>query len=533
MEKGLSKQEIIAQLTKAVHGGSAGKAKKGEKQPKLSAEQKIKARVEALMAYYNIGAKAVQEDGEFFSKLIAWNHVKGSVRDSKVALPAIALKFLSDPEYKENALAHIADLRPREFMRSIEFARAIKAPQRTLDRLVERYLRDLEANPAVWDRVALLHGDTLRKLYRLAHVKPAPYADAVLFDHPDRLMHDEKGRVVRLPQHEALALLPNLSAIEIAGTIMRLKIPLLVAKGALGKKAADPDVLCALIGAMTPAQLTTNMTWLERLGVKTIPAARAALEKKLEEAATAKGARGAALKATAAAEAVEDEALSGKLKVLQEKQLDALGIEGNWLVIGDKSSSMSRAIDASRVISGLLARLVKGKVHLVFHDSSPRYFDATGKTMEEIAQITRGVAASGNTSIGVALDYCVRNDIAVDGIAVVGDGEENQHPYFEAAYKAYVQKFGNEPTIYFYWVAGSGEPFTRNNQQHGVQVFDLRSGVDSYAVPNLIQTMRVGRYSLLDEVMAQDLKTVNMVLENTHSFKATCLPAKKAKRVKA
>jgi len=36
------------------------------------------------------------------------------------------------------------------------------------------------------------------------------------------------------------------------------------------------------------------------------------------------------------------------------------GIEGNWIVLGDKSPSMSGAIDGARLVEATLAKLVKG-----------------------------------------------------------------------------------------------------------------------------------------------------------------------------
>jgi len=59
-------------------------------------------------------------------------------------------------------------------------------------------------------------------------------------------------------------------------------------------------------------------------------------------------------------------------------------VDGNWLVLGDKSGSMSACIEVARHVSGTLAKFVKAKFHLVFFDTTPRHFDVTGKTYEEI-----------------------------------------------------------------------------------------------------------------------------------------------------
>jgi hypothetical protein len=52
-------------------------------------------------------------------------------------------------------------------------------------------------------------------------------------------------------------------------------------------------------------------------------------------------------------------------------------------------------------------------------------------------------------------------------------------------------------------------------QQSGLdmQVFDLTGGVDYYSLPNLIQTMRTNRYSLVDEIMSTKLLKLADVLD--------------------
>jgi hypothetical protein len=140
------------------------------------------------------------------------------------------------------------------------------------------------------------------------------------------------------------------------------------------------------------------------------------------------------LKTTAAADALAaggDEKLATKLRALQEKQLDAMGgIEGNWLVLGDMSGSMAGAIEVAKGVAAILARMVKGAVYLVFFDSSPRFFDVTGKSVEEIRTITRMIKPEGSTSIGCGLQYIREKKLLVDGIAIVTDGGENCTPYF-------------------------------------------------------------------------------------------------------
>lgn len=528
----------------------------------------IKSPHSKLAEYVDVGLPAAERDAEFFAQLLAWNHVKGQIRDAKVAFPILALKALYGPIYRtnvitadgplrdryaENALAHLADLRPREFVKAINFGWDIGAPTRMLDRLMIRYVRDLEADRHDWERTAIIHREMLRWLYSQTQI-PVKVAmgESALFGQ----IRKGKDRGPAPQRFRVLATLKDLSPVEIAGQVEKYKLPFLIVRGALGAKAKDPDVVLALMKRMSSTELVTNMKWLERVGVKTVPALRAQLEESLGKAASSKKAPKATLKTTRAAEALADEpALSGKLRVLQEKQLDKLaGIDGNWLVLADKSGSMEQAMEAARLVAGTLTRLVKGRVHLVFFDTTPRYLEATGKTYEELQQITAGYTAAGGTSIGCGVQALADRDLAVDGIAIVSDGCENQfgYPHFSDAYTSYVRRLGmadQPPTVYWYRTAvtvlsASIEAVMRDHRMSrgdallalrdsavqeitgfqtrclaakiDVQIFDLSVGeVDYYSVVNLVPTMKVARYQLLDEIQAMPLRTLDEVLDRT------------------
>ncbi len=517
-EAALDKKQIIAELTKSAHGD--------------------------METYLKIGQRAALEDPNFFAHLVAWNHVKGQVRDAKIALPVISLAMarqstnlptLYEP-IMDNALAHIADLRPQELKRIFlestrmtpdpkdnkkkiaipvpPFAITANAPKRVLRRLVTRYLRDLEADRRQFEYTAVQHSNTLHTLYARFHVDRPQWVGEILF-------HGEKGKEKIHLQYgifDAIHRLHLMDIEEAAGTIVRFKIPFLIARGALGKKAKEPDTVLALIKSMSPAELVTNMKWLEKLGVKTNPVLRAALDLALGKAATSKRAT-ATLKTTRAAEALkDDDALSGKLQVLQEKQLDKLGgIEGDWLVLGDKSGSMQGAIDVAMSVSSILARMVKGNVHLIFFDQTPRYFNVTGKSLEEIKYAVGNIGAVGGTYMHCGIQYAIDKKLRVDGMVFVSDGANHGIPV-PPVYQKYCQMMDIEPTLYFYQLAGEPDSFSRECRAAGIdlQTFDLRGqSVDYYSLPNLAQTMRVSRYSLMDEVMETPLRTLDEVLDKT------------------
>lgn len=487
---GLNRNTIIGQLTRSPHG------KLGE--------------------YLVVGSRAAAEEPEFLAHLIAWNQEKGQVRDSKVALPLIQVSSLrgltgdADKVYSENALAHLCLLSPRDLVRALDFRKEHGLPGQTqLRKLVERYLRAREQHWPWWEKQAVQHRASMKNLYARHGIKPNAMADLVLF----------KGQAPSGTVFDRIKHLSEQSALEIASTIVKDRLPFLVLVGALGKRIKDEDVALAVIERMTATEIVTNTKLLEKLGVKEKPALRAAYAEALKRVAESK--KAPSLKTTKAVEQQEDGAIKEKLRAVQQKQVDALQVEGNWLVLGDKSPSMHGAVVVARMVAGVLASMVKGRVELVFFDGVPRHFDVTGLGYEELCKKTQGVAAGGQgTSIGCGLAWALEKGVEVDGIAVVSDAQENTPPMFATVYGKACERWGKEPPVYLYRFA----PGTRGYQDrdladtmkamgHEMQEFDLRGQtVDYYALPNVVQTMRTQRYGLADEILATPLKTVEEVL---------------------
>lgn len=481
-ETGLTKNRIISELTRSPHG--------------------------KLVDYIPVGIPAVRQEPEFFAHLIAWDALKGQVRDAHVALPVVMLHAGLDlhNDFVDNALAHLAKLNPRELLRAYRFALEIKLPSRMrrMRLLVETYLRALEAQ-GHWQRVALQHRAVLKELYAVTHTHPSLQADTVLF----------KNDYTHAHLFAAVAALKDMSAQEAAGTIIEKKLPFLVALGALGKKAKEVDLVLALINRMTPTELVTNTKMLERLGVKTNPALRGAFEQALAKSSTGKA---NVLKTTRAAEAIQDESLKAKLQGVQEKQLAGIATEGNWLVLADKSGSMQQAIEAARHIAATLSKLVKGKVWLVFFDTMPLTIDIPpGTSLDIVKAATQHIRADGGTSIGCGLRRMLDEHVEIDGIAIVSDGCENQAPLFWDVYARYSKEFDKEVPVYLYLLEGNDYPYSREAFLHGhdIQVFDIRHQHDYYSLPNLVATMRTNRYSLVDEIMSTKLLKLSDVLKST------------------
>lgn len=482
MERGLSKNELISQLTRSPHG--------------------------KLEEYLPVGQRAAREEPEFLARLVSWNRTRGQIRDSKTALPIVGLSVGSvHPEFASNHLAHFVSLDVRNMVKALRFSKTIKTPgyERQIRRAAARWLAALESNWAKWERTAVQHRHSLASLYALLHFKPTrALVGDILFDR-----QFPKGSLF-----EVISNLGKMSPLEAAGTILERKIPFLIAKGALGSNADKPDVVMALMSRMTPTELTTNMKALERLGVKTNPILRAALDEGLKRAA--KGTTNV-LKATAAAEALgDDKPLADKLRAVQEKQIDAhMSVEGDWLVLADRSPSMDKSIEIAKEVAAILARVAKGKVHLIFFDSTPRYMDMTGKTYDEIKKETKHVTAGGSgTSIACGLLHMLDRKIDVDGIAIVSDGGENRLNFADT-YKAYTKAIDKQTPVYFYHVAGDTDVFSTRMRMAELdfQEFDLRGGtVDQYSLGNIVATMRTNRFGLIDEIMQTPLLDLDVLL---------------------
>jgi len=493
-ETGLTKNKLIAELSRSSHG--------------------------KLDDYVAVGKQAAAQEPEFLAHLIAWDRLKGQVRDAKVALPVVSLSVPYPDELAENSLAHMAMLGPREMLRAYRFALQLKIPghMRQFRRLVGAWLRENEKDWRDWQRLGVQHRATLHELYALAHVTRPTRIGAVLF----RGERKPEGGTARVPLppgsiFETVAHLKDMSAQEAAGTIMNKKIPFLIAMGALGTKAKEPDLVLALINRMSSTELITNTKMLERLGVKTNPALKGAFEKGLEKAAQSKK---NVLKTSRAADAIGDETLKTKLRGVQDKQLASMGVEGNWLVLGDKSGSMEHAIDVAKHVAAVLAKMVKGKVWLVFFDTVPQTIDVTGMPLDVIQNVTRFVSANGGTSIGCGLQRMLESKEELDGIAIVSDAQENTAPYFADAYKKYSEAFSKEVPVYLYRVGNQSNFYadkdlkkSMNALGFDLQEFDVPAGLDFYSLPNLVTTMRTNRYSLVDEVMASKLLRLSDVLK--------------------
>ena len=451
-------------------------------------------------------------DPYLFGHLTTWNLANGKVRDSKVAFPPIALRGKNvTSDLAENAVACMMSLGPRELMKSYRFSCQLSKDgniisngnRQLLEHGLKRYIRVREEKESWWDRAVLSNRDAMKHIYRYAHIKPSPRAQSILFDkeYPvDSVFHIIKQ-------------MKNMSALEAAGYIRKFKIPMQVAIGSVNR-AKDPELLMAIIDTMTGNELINNSNMLKKLGVFESPTLKSAYDDAISRAKD--DTRVNILRASVASEVIDDEKVVKKLLAVQEHQSKQLSIDGDWLVLGDRSGSMEYSIELAKKVAGFLSHQVTGNIYLIFFNVSPQLINVTGKTLDEIKQLTRGIIAQGGTSIGCGLSYLTDMKIPVHGIAIISDGGENTDPYFHVAYSKYCKQMMMEPTVYLYHTKGQPNVLAYHSKREGIEIteFDLTSGIDEYSLPNLIKTMRTSKYSLLDEILNTPLLTFNQVFDN-------------------
>lgn len=460
-----------------------------------------------LSIYKSTGIDMINLDPNFFAHLISYNNKVGKVRDSKAALPVIGLRS-GDDEYFENAAAHLCLLDPRNLVKAIRFHKSMPPTNngagKYFKEAIRLYLKKREGNIKWFDKTAIQHRRSLKELYALFHIKPSARAQRILFkkEKPQRSIFN------------VVAQLKNMKPTEAAGTIINYKIPFLIAMGALkGGIKNNSDIILALLGQMSRNELMNNAKLLEKNGVFDNKILKSAFDDAVKK--TAKDSRTNALKASVASKAVSGKAKEAMNKVQEDNLRNLSGIEGDWLILGDRSGSMESSIDLAKKVAGFLANQVKGKVYLVFFDEVADYFDVTGKTLDQIEFATRGIHDRGMTSIGVGLDYILSRNIFINGIVICTDGGENKSPRFVTTYHKYCDNMGIEPTVYVLKMDGERDVLSPSLARADIQYekYVLGEDFDYYSLPNVLSLLKTSRYTMYDEIMESELLTFKDVFK--------------------
>lgn len=497
-ERGITRTEIHGQLSKSVHG--------------------------KLIEYSPVIITAAKQDPEFLAHIIAFDCTNGQIKDSKVALPILSIASSDYPsEFIDNSLAHLALLSPRDLLKAIEFSITLKLPstrQKKFEAMIRRYLHNKQEQSNKWYHWVARHRRAVKRLYSLSHCGAPTWVKDVLF----------RNDYTAAPMLRDIANLHKMTPSRAAATIGKWHLSPLIISGAMaGSKEhqKDSSVVQATMEQMSSTELVTRAKSLEKRGVGKDASLKSTFRSRIAKAVNSNK---ATLKTSVAAEEMEDESLKTMLHELQERQIQAQkdsgkGIEGNWLVICDRSSSQQHSIELGVHVSAAISKFVTGQVHLTLCNKDVIGLDCTGKSLEQLKQATRHTTASGSTSYGIGLEWAMSKNLKLDGIVIVGDGGENEAPIFAPLLNEYSAKLGKKPPVYFYQTfcppeyalhpGGSPLRFGQFMKQHSIAFtqYDLTKGdVDYYSIPNLVAQMNANRFGVIEKIMACPLLTLEEIL---------------------
>lgn len=482
-------------------------------------QQLLKPTHSDLNSYLDVLPLAIQ-DKNLFSHYITWNNIKSKIDDSKCALPIIGLRtFLKvEKDYAENAIANLMTLNPRNLYKAYQFSRDLSDSGRVIiggwrklfQESIQKYLEIREGSIKWWDNAVVRSRKAMLGLYAISHKKPSDRAQEILF----------KKQYPKSSVFQIIKDLKTMSPLEACGQIIKHNIPMSVIIGSGVKVKGNKEVLLAMVEGMTGNEILNSSNMLKNLGAFDFSEVKAAYDNAIERAKTDK--RVNTFKASKAIKQVDKKIADKIITIQNEREKEIPKITANTLILGDSSGSMRKAIEITKQIAGVISSNVVGDKYLIFFNTHPRLFYITNKTYADICVSTKDVKALGSTSIGCGLKYLMDKNIDVDIIIIVSDGGDNSTPYFTDVYPKYCKKFGKEPTIYFFHVKGDGEDDLSKFCKAGninINYFEVDVNFDYYALPNILQTVKLSQYDLLNEILDVPLLTLEKVFYSTSKNK--------------
>jgi hypothetical protein len=367
---------------------------------------------------------------------------------------------------------------------------------------VRDYLRALEANERRFDGAVLRARKTLHHLYEFFHVKPAPRAQAILFD--DRPAEGSLPYWVKV-------LAKTADPSEQAKLIAKHKLPYTVATAAI--KHLTPAVVVALIEAMTPVEAVNARGWLERGGWLRDERIKALYLEKVEQAARDRRASVAAMKERESAKG-RDEAVEAAIQKAREAKLqEGARIERDTLLAVDVSGSMHASIEIAKRLGALIAPLCDGELRVIcFREYAlPLEVKGKGHTLADWEEAFRLIRAGGSTSLGCALEKAIREGFYPEQAIFVTDQGENHAPYLALVYRR-LQEQGHDLIFVFLNVHSDDEGVSGQLEELGARVavfhFDEDMSKPGWyvALEQLIPVLtEEGPIHLVDRILALEL----------------------------
>jgi hypothetical protein len=473
-----------------------------------------------------VHAQMVAGDPRFYVRLAAWYHDQGEVRDHKEMF-AITLLLSAFEGHRNVGLALLRGLPPYEVVRVVDFingkkitrkARAKKAeavavpataeavetvekfglfknPPRALKTEITRYLHEREADSEWFDGSVMIARKAMKRLYALLHIAPGQRAQKILFEENP-------------PADSRLFALKDLAQaktpVEQARTILEHRIPYRVASTVVQK--LTPTVLLALVDVMSPQELINNLGALQRRGAMDNVEIKALIERKLDEAKSAK--RVSAFKAE---EAIKAAGLGGelqkKLEQVADSQVKAKGrIQRPTALLIDKSGSMEIAIELGKRIGAMVSAICEKELYVYAFDTMAYPIDRAGEDLAAWEKALAGIKAGGGTSCGVPLVYMAHKKQYVEQITMVKDEGENTAPLFVDSLMKYREAVKADPNVCFVRTPQASTHLEQQCNRAGLACDAFQFTGDYYSLPNLVPMMtRPSKLELLMEIMEYPL----------------------------
>ncbi len=447
-----------------------------------------------------------ERDPIFFGHLAAWYFDHGAVRDLKELFVAFMATSAFTDEYRDGGLAMLEKLPPYQVERILHIIKGQKqggkfvsgiaaSVPRSFRTAVERYLRERERNPEVFDSVVFHARKAMKTLYSSLRIKPGEYAQKVLFDNApppgSRAFLLKQIAHMTDPSEQAQALVEN-------------RIPYRVAVSVL--KGVTPSVLVALVSAMSPQEVINNLAGLKRRGAMDNPDLRGLIEDKLEKAKSDK--RVSALKTRKAMEAANlDQDMAKRVEAVGDVQVKSKGrIKRATALLIDKSGSMEQAIEAGKQVASITAPICESDLYVYAFDTVAYRIKAKGSELSDWEKAFKGIRADGGTSCGVAVKNMEKEKQRVEQIVMVTDQEENNTPFLADAYRDYSAALGVAPSVVIVNIGRHSDYLVSRLKPLGVEVDMFDFSGDYYSLPNLIPLLAGGtRLELLMEILEYPL----------------------------
>lgn len=326
----------------------------------------------------------------------------------------------------------LSGLPPYRVMRVLKYvAGSDKKVPRLAKSIANDYVRGLEKDPRRFDGVAIRNRNNLKWMYVNYHIRPSDRADGILFK--NQMPEDSIFDILKQIAHSN-----NVN--DQARLVIEHKIPYRVAVSVLPKM--NPIIGVALIDAMTPTEALNSRSWVERSGLLEMPDVKDVFINKISQAT--KSVASAEHRASSQGTDAEVQAAVEQAKQTAVEQADR--IEGDLLLIVDRSASMENAIGTAIEFGSRIAPLCDGDIMVVTHNDYAQEITVADKSsLSGWQRAFTGVRANGMTNMQRALELALQRGFMPQKIVLVTDGGENQGS-FRQTVEQYAEQ-GVEPAI--------------------------------------------------------------------------------------